>query len=152
MTDKSIKKYIDRLNKGQGQKTIFSKHLSENIEVAKVLSKQPSKKSISPPFEHKLYFIKNSSGVYVGAVNDGGSDLHWYVNPKNRKKGHLTKALKNTILPHIFKEKKSQLITISKGILYYENSLSVALAIGFTKTDENKYITHLELNSTDLNK
>lgn len=152
MSDKEIKKYIDRLNNNQGQKTIFLEEISKAVDYATVYSKVPSKGYIIDPFsKHRFYFIKNDkTSKYIGAVHNGGSDLHWYIIPKHRKKGHLTKALKNYILKDILDKKETQKISISKSSLTkenYENSLKVALKCGFKITTENKYITLLEINA-----
>jgi hypothetical protein len=126
MTEKDIRKYIDRLNKGKGQETIFRRQISKNVELAKVWSRRIH---ISLDF----FFIKNNEGEFIGAINYMEDDLHWYIIPKYRKQGHLSKSLNETILPYIFKNKrKSQTITINpKDEIDCQNSKKVALKIGF---------------------
>lgn len=72
----------------------------------------------------------------------GDHDLHWYVNPKNRKKGYLFNNMKQTILPHLFSNRKVQSISIDRnriGEQNFINSERVALLLGFTKVDESHY-------------
>lgn len=154
MTEKEIRKYIDRLNNGKGQESIFTRPISETVEVSKVWSEQPKiTDSIVGDFaSYKFFFIKNPLGVYVGAILDMYSDLHWYIVPKQRKNGHLTKALKESVLPHIFyDEREVQRITIQEGIGIenYTNSKNVAVKIGFKPTNEDE--TEFKLNKSDFN-
>ncbi|MBK5214986.1 MAG: hypothetical protein JJE55_15170 [Flavobacteriaceae bacterium] len=141
MTEKEIRKYIDRLNNKKGQESIFTRPISEKVEIGRVWSEQP-KKNHNPgsPSSYKFFFIKNDLGIYVGAILDMHSDLHWYVIPKERKKGFLTKSLKETILPYLFQERDEQKITIGKGIgeKNHQNSKTVALKLGFNPIDEQQ--------------
>jgi len=136
MTNKEISKYINRLNQGKGQESIFTREISESVVVAKVWSEQPKKTdSIVGNFaSYRFFFIKNSMNVYVGAVLDMGTDLHWYISPKYRKRGYLTTALKESILPYVFEnDRNEQRITIENGIgkKDYNNSRKVAEKLGF---------------------
>ena len=92
---------------------------------------------------HKFYLIKNAFGKYasiVQSIEGELQDLHWYVLDSERKQGHLTNALKKTILPHLMINKEVQRITIDVdaiGELNYQNSKKVALKVGFEQlTDE----------------
>ena len=115
MTEKEIRKYIDRLNNGKSKESIFIRPLSDTVVISKVWSEQPKPTdSIIGNFSsYRFFFIKDNFGKYVGAILDMYSDLHWYISPKHRKKGHLTKALIETVLPYIFyDEREKQRITI----------------------------------------
>ncbi|MEW4924601.1 hypothetical protein [Algibacter sp. 2305UL17-15] len=147
MTEREIRKYIDRLNNKKGQESIFTRPISETVDVGKVWREQPKQKdSVSSFSSSRFFFIKNTLGVYVGAVLDMDYDLHWYVLPKQRKKGILTKSLKETILPYLFYERKEQRITIENGRgvreKNYNNSLKVALNLGFKpiNKEQTKFI------------
>lgn len=135
MTEREIRKYIDRLNKGKGQESIFTRSISETVEVAKVWFEQPkTSDSVIGNFSpYRFFFIKNTLGIYIGAVLDMDSDLHWYIIPKERKQGYLTKSLKETILPYLFYERENQRVTIGEGIgeKNCNNSKKVALNLGF---------------------
>lgn len=149
-----IRRYIDRLNSEKGQESIFTRPISETVEVSKVWSEQPKKAdSVIGNFSsHRFFFIKNTFGIYVGAILDMHSDLHWYIVPKQRKKGHLSRALKESVLPHIFyEEREVQRITIQKGIEKenYANSKNVAIKIGFKSTNEHD--TEFELKKSEFN-
>lgn len=83
---------------------------------------------------YRNFLIKNGAGKYVGIVHDmGDNDLHWYITKVNRKKGYLTNALKNTILPFLAKERNYQKISISKFETgaYYNDCKNIALNLGF---------------------
>lgn len=141
MTEKQIKKYIDCLNNEKVQESIFIRPISKTIVIGKVWSELPKENdSISNFSSDRFFFIKNNLGVYVSAVLDMNSDLHWYVIPEERKKGLLTKALKETILPYIFYEREEQRITIKLeiGEKNYANSKSVALKLGFNSMNEEQ--------------
>lgn len=74
---------------------------------------------------YRFFFIKNELNQYVGAVFDMYSDLHWYIVPQSRKQGHLTKALKESILPYLFNEERDrQRITIEKAAIGKKNYLN----------------------------
>jgi hypothetical protein len=155
MNEKEIRKYINRLNNGKASETIFTRQISNSVDVAKVWSVQPKiNDSIINNFSSfRFFFIKNEFKEYVGAVLDMYQDLHWYIVPKHRKKGYLTSALRESILPYLFCEnREKQKISINKnaiGISNYLNSKSVALKLGFKSTNKSK--TEFELQMSDFN-
>lgn len=147
MTNENIQEFIDRLNNGQFKDTILLRQISEYVFVSKVRQKKNDLRN-EPKFSltyYDFFFIKNDKGVFVGAVVDMYSDLHWYITPKNRKKGYLVNALRSAILPYIFyddnKNLETQRITITKseiGELNYHNSKKVALKLGFKATNKEE--------------
>ena len=140
MTDKTLKKLIDGLNRGKHPEIVFLRPLTQTVDYAKVWLKKPSPKdnivgyrNIPEPFQ--FYFIKNLEGHYRGIVFDMGHDLHCYVLPKYRGLGVMSSALQEVILPHIFQGKDEQRITIDKeqlGEKGFNASAKVALRVGFT--------------------
>jgi len=155
MTEREIRKYIDRLNNGKASESIFTRPISKTVEVAKVWPEQPKMTdSIIGNFgSYRFFFIKNESDKYIGAVLDMYQDLHWYIVPKSRKQGYLTTALKESILPYLFyDEREVQRITIEKGTIgekNYFNSKNVALKLGFIPVDDDE--SEFELKQTDFN-
>lgn len=155
MTEKEIRKYIDRLNNGKGSESIFTRQISKTVDVAKVWTEQPKMTdSIIGNFgSYRFFFIKNEINKYVGAVLDMYQDLHWYVIPKSRKQGYLTTALKESILPYLFyEERDSQRITIDKNAIGKKNYLkskNVALKLGFKSINNSE--TEFELKQSDFN-
>ena len=119
--------------------------------MAKVWAQQPELSEyfgIGIP-SRDFFFIKNEFNEYIAAVFDMKTDLHWYVSDKHRKQGHLTKALKESIIPYILtSDRNEQKITIEKGLgdENYKNSKKVAIALGFTPVnpEETKYILRQE--------
>lgn len=97
MTNDNIEKYIDCLNRNEFGSTIFRTSLSTTVDFAKVWPVEPVVNGES----HKFYFVKNEEGVYIAAVLDMYSDLHVYVKTEYRKKGYLSSAINEVILPDI---------------------------------------------------
>jgi hypothetical protein len=97
MKDRDIEKLIDELNAGQLADRESQICLSETVEFLPV-------RMGDPPRSFPFYFIKKTSGIYVGAVLDWTNDLHVFIKPEHRKKGHLYNALNETILPYLFQQ------------------------------------------------
>jgi hypothetical protein len=151
MTESTIQKYIDLLNQNGYEDIIFKRPLSDFVDLAKVWPKIPEIEDSVPGnfYSYTFFFIKNNVNEYIGAVLDMDDDLHWYVNPKHRKQSHLSKALKNTILPYIFEERDTQKISINKSILSeeeYDSSRHLALKVGFKPIDSENM--HFEINAS----
>ncbi len=124
------------MNNGGDKELIFIKPLSVTVNYARIWWEKPNPtdKIAFPDGPYSMYFIKSELGRYVAVVLDMGNDLHVYVIPEYKKKDYLTKALLNSILPHIFEEKEEQRITITKGSIgenNFEASQKVALSLGF---------------------
>jgi RimJ/RimL family protein N-acetyltransferase len=84
----------------------------------------------------KIYLIKKD-GTYIGAVYDMGvNDLHAYMKKDYRKKGYMSNALKNHILPYLFSRGREY-----QHITYYSDNISAkysALKIGFIEVGKTK--------------
>jgi hypothetical protein len=148
MTDNQIKGFINKLNKGNASDNIFLRSLSQSVDFGFAWHslKNTYTKQITMFGPDKFYFIKNEAGMYVAAVNDGGNDLHWLVASKYRGKGYLSKALKETIVPHIFQnsEKIEQRITVSRNAIgdkNYAASTKLAKSLGFIEYGSDLAIT-----------
>lgn len=154
MTEKDIRKYINRLNNGKTAESIFVRRIGPNVDVAKVWSEQPkiTDTIIGNFHSYQFFFIKNGSNKYVGAVLDMYQDLHWYMMPSYRKKGYLTKSLQASILPYIFYNgREVQRITIEGGSIDEENYLNskrVATNLGFKAVNNSEL--EFELNKSDF--
>lgn len=156
MTEKNLKALIDHLNKGKASEYIFLRPLTETVDFAIVwdVITHPltNSKSLFGPLN--FYFIKNSEGIYVSTVADKGTDLHWYVLPKHRGKGHLINSLKTTILPHLFQDNRSeQRITIdinSIGKKNYAASMKVAQSVGFLQTRDMAGTIELKISNASF--
>ena len=140
MTAKSITTIINGLNKNPNYKNCIKHSISNTVDLAHIWIRD----SIYKHNPQTFFLIKNDH-EYVGAVLDMKTDLHWVVLPKHRKKGHLTKALKEAILPYIFiqLERENQTISIKEseiGQKNYLNSLNTALQVGFKTIDKDNYI------------
>jgi RimJ/RimL family protein N-acetyltransferase len=152
MTDKTLKSLINKLNKNKSNDLIFIRPLSSKVDFAKVWIKltNSTNKSDIPTGPHNFYFIKNDEGKYIATVYDMEDlrDLHWFVLSQNRGQGHLTKALKEVIVFHLFQDRDTQRITIDEnaiGTKNFEASENVALKIGFTRVSQNEKKTEYYL-------
>ncbi|GAA3963038.1 hypothetical protein GCM10022246_15360 [Pedobacter ginsengiterrae] len=143
MTDKGIQTVIDHCNRPNKKTIIIPQPIGFNVDYGLVWTDidHYNLGDVSP---YKFYLIKDKSFKCIGAVLDMKTDLHWYITPKSRKKGFLTNALKDVILPHISKSRKEQRITINKndiGKVNFEASLNTAKGAGFRfKTDIGDYV------------
>lgn len=159
MSNKSIGAIIKKLN-SKNFKNIFLQRLSENVEYGivwhKVRQNSPHKGKYYNEKRDRFYFFKDESDRYVGAVliMDTLNDLHAFVKKEYRKQGHLSKAMTETILPHLFMKKGNQRITIDRdwlGDKKYEISKKSALKIGFRQFSESEfYITKNEISTVNM--
>lgn len=155
MTNAEIAKYIRKLNNGSGKETIFTRPLSKNVDLGKVWAKRPkaSDDISTTSLPYTFFFIKTNEDKYIGAVLDMCNDLHWYVQPKFRRKGYLVRALKSAILPYLFYERDEQQITIDEyqiGERNYLNSKRVAELVGFKKVRSKRQEEVFKLSKNDF--
>ena len=148
MTDKYIIQLINKLNRFPNYKDCVKVGIGKNVELAHIWYKEGFSDSHVP----YTYFLIKDNDNYVGAVLYMTHDLHWVILPKHRKKGHLSQALKHVILPYLLEEtdRFEQKITIKRneiGETNYQNSLRVALNIGFKQIDEENLV--FDYNSLD---
>lgn len=138
MTDKAIQVIINHFNRKKPQTFISAHPIGENVEYGVVWTDIDFNKlgDVSP---YRFYFIKNGKGRCIGSVLDMNRDLHWYIDPVARKKGFLTNALVQVILPHLARIRKEQRITINSDEIGRENfeaSYQTAKKAGFTRIGE----------------
>jgi hypothetical protein len=141
LTDKNIIQLINKLNRFPNHKDCVKVGIGKNVELAHIWEKEEFSNSHKP----STYFLIKENEKYVGAVFDMSNDLHWVILPKHRKKGHLSKALKQVILPYLLEEtvRLEQKISIKRyeiGETNYQNSLKVALSVGFKLLDEENLV------------
>ncbi len=155
-TDKFLNSLLYKLNHNKTRGLIHLRPLSETVDYGKVWIDQPRPTDDIDLFGYpfNFYFIKNNQGIYVATVLDMTRNLHWFVLPRFRQQDHLTKALKETILFHIFQDREEQKITIDENISRYKTFLAskkVAINVGFEKTysNKNEYILTKDKYKTD---
>ena len=141
MTDETIQALLNQLNTGNGDAQIFIRKLSDSVDIARVFVEIPKPNDRingSPMKVFSIYFIKANNEKYVGAVIDfNETNLQWYVDPKHRKQGYLTIALKFSILPYILDIREHQNITIENDNM--GQSESVAFNVGFKKIENDEH-------------
>jgi hypothetical protein len=141
MTTDGLDKFINIINGEISDKTVkiqIKQTLNKNVFFGVIFLDVESKSAFN---DCPYYFVKNDA-KFIGIVQNGGSDLHWYIKIKYRGQGHMTKALKKYILPHILKNKEEQLITINEGAesCLFEKSEKLALRLGFKKINESIHL------------
>ena len=149
MTDIYIINLINKLNRFPNYKECIKVGIGKNVELAHIWYQSGFSDSHVP---YTYFLIKDNNDKYIGAVLDMTYDLHWVVLPKHRKKGHLSQALKQVILPYLLEEtdRFEQKISIKRneiGETNYKNSLIVALKVGFKQIDEENLV--FDYNSLD---
>lgn len=140
MTDKTIQAIIDHFNGKKSKAFIASHPIGGNIEYG-VVWKDIDFNKLGDVSPYQFYFIKNEKGKCIGAVLDMSMDLHWYITQSARKRGFLTKALSQVILPHLSRIRKEQNITINRNDIgddNFEASLITAKLAGFKMVGEMK--------------
>lgn len=146
MTDAKLENLLQSLNSTNNRNLVFLTPISSLVDYGKVWETKPSSQLAGYEPE-KIYCIKNKEGTYVAAVlYSQPENLHWLVLNQHRRQGYLAKALKNSILPHIFLHKKFQRLVLSKHIIeepFFTANLKIALKAGFTVTQSTADATAL---------
>lgn len=146
MTSESLQSLLEKLNKNDTSSSlIYRRPISSNIDFAKIWLDKPklTDSVTSSDGPDIFYLIKNNENKFVAIVFDMIRDLHWFVHPDFRGNGHLTKAMKHTILPHLFLSRNEQRITIKEfeiGTDNFKASEKVALNLGFVLGEDGEYL------------
>lgn len=112
MTEETIKSLIERLDAGTATDHVFVRPIAPNISFGNVWPEFPDGDDPIPK-GWEFYFIHASEGgpcVAAVFVMDA-VDLHVFVKPEYRRKGLMTNALRDVILPHIMLERSEQRVT-----------------------------------------
>ena len=134
MTDETIASLLDKINDGFSADWAFVRPISTNIKFGRVWTDLPNG-VVAFERGYPFYFIHSMEGQCIGAVLDmGPSDLHVFVKPEYRRQGVMTRALRDTILPHLFRDNRSEqcmtfLTAESRGLIE---------KLGFEFVDEGK--------------
>ena len=155
MTSDSLQSLIEKLNKNDTSSSlIYCRPISSNVDFAKIWLDKPKLTDSVTSYDGPdiFYLIKNNENIFVAIVFDMKRDLHWFVHPDFRGKGHLTEAMKNTILPHLFLTRDEQRITIKEleiGLANFEASEKVAFNLGFVKSTDGEYFISSDMFVTE---
>ena len=155
MTSESLQSLLERLNKNDTSSSlIYCRPISSNVDFAKIWLDKPKLTDSVTSYDGPdiFYLIKNNENIFVAIVFDMKIDLHWFVHPDFRGKGHLTEAMKNTILPHLFLTRDEQRITIKEleiGAANFEASEKVAFNLGFVKSTDGEYFLSNDMFVTE---
>lgn len=144
MTDKQIELLLNELNSDPVSPKFIMTQIAENLFFGKVWFNLPWENQTEYHGE-KFYFINQPDHGFIGAVEQTSSDLHAFLLPEFRGKGIMCKALRETILPHLFwyNQSKTHRVTIDQGFhgAQFEKIEHSALLAGFK--DKNMIVEGL---------
>lgn len=138
MDDRRIEGIINRLNTGDDPGCSLLRPISEFVDYGKIWRSKPDG-SASTSHGCEFFVIRNASGEYVAAVHvmDGESDLYAYVKPGHRRKGIMSQALTDAILPYLrFLGREFQPVTIDSIA-----GLELAKKVGFSISTDSMAAT-----------
>ncbi|MBY0260774.1 MAG: hypothetical protein K2Q20_00420 [Phycisphaerales bacterium] len=135
MTEETLCGLIHAFNARRLPEPHALRTLSPSVVLGYVWLESPTRREGTAKSD-RLYFIVSERRC-VGVVLDMGEEnLHWYVLPEHRKKGHLALALEEYILPHLFGDgRESQSVTVNS-----EENAAYALKVGFGRIAENRHV------------
>ncbi len=107
MTHESILSLVDALNAGTAHDRIFLRPLTAQVDFAWVWEQEPTGRAANEG-GLRFYFVREANGHYVGAVEDLGGDIHAVVHEAFRRRGIMTAAMRDVVLPHIFSGEKTE--------------------------------------------
>lgn len=139
MTEDDLIDLIRRYNEDDWDRPFFSFAISDKVILASVWDEYPTGKGVDER-GHCFYFVLDKSECVAIVSDMGPSNLHWYVLEKHRKRGIMSGALKNTILPHLFSgEREEQRATYKSTVQkdYLKNQGFAAV-----KGEEGLYYLH----------
>jgi len=140
MTEETILRIISDMN-GDKKNVYTLNAITANVDYAiftTIIDPNPVYQRQGGP-THAFYLIKNKKEIYIGAVYEMWTDLHWVVAPKYRRKGILLQPMREVIIPELFKNRSKITISISHELedAFFEASEKLALKIGFAKYEED---------------
>lgn len=103
MTEDDLIDHIRRYNEDDWDRPFCSFAITDKVILASIWDEYPTGKW-GDERGHSFYFVLDKSECVAIVSDMGPSNLHWYVLEKYRKRGFLTTALKNTILPHLLSD------------------------------------------------
>jgi len=132
MTHESILSLIDQAQSGAAVDRIFIRPLADNVDFALVWEAEPAGHSANES-SYRFYFVRDESGKYVGAVEDLVGDIHAVMTEGHRRKGIMTRALIDVVLPHIFSQDR----TVQRTRICSPEGRRLALKVGFRETGDD---------------
>jgi len=141
MTNERLQQHIDLMN-NKKLKYITEEELSLNVikitlfdNIQDITTFDSGTFGGEIELEDMYFIFDDDFSVVVGVVYDMQSDLHWYIDPKYRERGYLTKALHECIFNDVINErvkieKENIYITIENNNL---KSKKIAESLAFKK-------------------
>ena len=132
MTEEEIVGVIEAVNAGSAGDHVFAYRLKGNVSLARVWTTNPKTRRIDVQ-GNDFYLVHDAeNGQCIGAVLDMQEDLHAFLKPEFRRKGIMSRSLREIILPHIFSKGR----TLQKITFRDERGRLFAEKLGFVITDD----------------
>ena len=145
MTNEKLEEYIEIYNSGKWTVPMSSFQISPNVEVAQVWDRLPTGEVCNEE-SYRFFFIKNEIECVAIVLEMDTYDIHWLVSKKYRKQGYLYKALRDSILPFLFDDERTEQRASANT---YDNA-AYLLRQGFKKRVENGQTAYY-LSGSDVN-
>jgi hypothetical protein len=142
MTDKTIQKILNRINRGARE--IITTQIGMNVWWGFAWGGGIRGYWLNgvETEGNEMFFIKAPDGKFGAAIlRMGPHEMHWYVTPRYRRMGLLIEPVKKTVLPFIFSHHgvQQQSGSVELGRQFAEASVKVAERTGMhevERTDE----------------
>lgn len=153
MSDDTIRDLLRKLNSGKGKNIVYRNSIGGNVEIAKVWIWKGREYLYK---NQDFFLIRNEGGKYVAAIY-GKNKFHWYSLFEERRKGYLSNALRNYVIPFLWGINRHPIeepfeISINRGVgpRNFDSSLALAKSIGFKVDETANYKTNLSLSYDDF--
>lgn len=149
MTEDDLIDHIRRYNEDDWDRPFCSFAISDKVILASIWDEYPTGKG-GDERGHSFYFVLDKSECVAIVSDMGPSNLHWYVLEKYRKRGIMSGALKDTILPHLFSDGREEQRATYKSLVQKDYLDKQGFAA--VKGEEGLYYLHqLDVDAFNLN-
>jgi len=148
---KFIKRILDDRNKNKFAGILITRRLSEKVQLAKIWAAPLSPDENIPPIQ--AYLVQKEK-QYIGLVIEEDEGPYAFMRPAFRKKGFMSNALRQVILPHMLQQKPLLRLYLSAAKLGSDRQLNfakkLALSVGFELLKEEPGSLRLVLDASRL--
>ena len=140
MKTESLATLIDDINNGTGNDRIFQRPLMANVSLGIVWTEYPEGESAFETGD-TFYFVYADNGSCIAAIYVMGTvNLHVFVKDENRRRGVMTRALRDIVLPHLFTSDRKE----QKATFESTEALGMLKKVGFTILDKTNAVIKKE--------
>lgn len=133
MTHESILALVDAVNSGTAFNRIFLRPLTVEVDFAWVWEGEPTGTS-SDEGSYSFYFVRDTNGHCIGAIDDLGGDIHAVMKAEHRRRGVMSRLMRTVVLPHIFTRGR----TVQPTQFSSYEGRALALKLGFRMTGSDR--------------